>query len=506
VILVGSCLLAACGGTHHRVHEHAPALEATAAKTPSLADPANDAALAEALEELDEALLMRLDPEAAAALDEALAEVRVALREACSEQPDHPLCRGALTTVDVLAGWQALAENQRLSGYAQDPALVEALAGTHGPLQELLLSLIERAPGELPQTDVVAVSILFEQGRRGEAADLLRQVLERQTRTRLEHRPTHALVRSWRDALVDPLAVAGALTETDHMSPDIAQATLGYLHLAAGLAAQARLEHERAAELFEQGAGRFELAVGRDPLDSEWNLTLRRADCLVNAGWEHFGLARTAIEEERPLEEARPHLLAAESDFGAALEAIPEDADARQGLALTGDLYYQAGSEEGIRDFFGRVAERFDLAEWWNNYAFFCRETGLYEESYAAYSRCIELAPDNARWVNDTGLILLYHLDRDLDHAEELFHRSWELGREACDNPFVSDEAYEENFSAYTDAMLNLALLYARRDELQRASNMIVELRELDPLRPDAIQLQAQIASAISGEDAPEEN
>ena len=179
---------------------------------------------------------------------------------------------------------------------------------------------------------------------------------------------------------------------------------------------------------------------------------------------------------------------------------MPEDADAAKGLGLTADMYYEGGDQEGIREVFGRAARRFDRAEWWNNYAFFCRETGQYEESYQAYSRCIELAPDNARWVNDTGLILLSHLDRDHDHAEELFMRARQLGKAACDNPFVSDESRYENFLAYTDAMLNLAQLHGRRGKLDQAKVIIDELLTIAPDRSDAIALKAEIEKALQKE------
>jgi tetratricopeptide (TPR) repeat protein len=208
---------------------------------------------------------------------------------------------------------------------------------------------------------------------------------------------------------------------------------------------------------------------------------------------------------EGGLELALPALERAEADFSEAYAALRDDDEARRGISLTADLYYQAGDLAGIRDAFGRAARRFDDAEWWNNHAFFCRETERYEDAYAAYSRCIELAPDNARWVNDTGLILLYHLQRDLDHAELLFRRAWELGRAVTDNPFASQEAVQENFLAYTDAMLNLGRLMFEQGRLDEAATVVAELLALAPERPDARQLRNAIERARASDAAPDD-
>ncbi len=53
----------------------------------------------------------------------------------------------------------------------------------------------------------------------------------------------------------------------------------------------------------------------------------------------------------------------------------------------------------------------------------------LWERSYRHYEKAVELSPTDARIVNDCGLMLIYHLDRDLDHARSLFERAIELGK-----------------------------------------------------------------------------
>ncbi len=49
----------------------------------------------------------------------------------------------------------------------------------------------------------------------------------------------------------------------------------------------------------------------------------------------------------------------------------------------------------------------------WNNYALLCRDTGAYEESYRAYRRALELQGPDPRLLNDTALVLHYHLMGD---------------------------------------------------------------------------------------------
>jgi tetratricopeptide (TPR) repeat protein len=54
----------------------------------------------------------------------------------------------------------------------------------------------------------------------------------------------------------------------------------------------------------------------------------------------------------------------------------------------------------------------------------------LWERSYGYYQKAVALVPDDARIVNDCGLMLIYHLDRDLEHARSLFDRAIELGKQ----------------------------------------------------------------------------
>jgi len=444
-------------------------------------------ALAAGLAQLDELLLLRGNPEVADELAAGFESARQSLSTACAHDATGARCRAALATLDALSGWQALVDG----GAAEGPGRVA--------LRDSLLASLTAVAGTLPQTDAVRATILFEDGQPGPAAEVVAAAWSSDARGALGYAPLHAAVRARRDELPDPLRLATPLQADAARAEPAAPATLGYLLLAAGRQRLAVDDLEQAAQLFEQGAAAF-AASRNDPLGGEWELATRRADCLVNAGDIHYAAAQQALATGG-LPAAMPALRAAEESYSGALDAVPDDAGAIRGVELTADAYLASasggdGDQAGIRDVFGRLAKRFDRPEWWNNYAFFCRETGQYEESYTAYSRCIELAPDHARWVNDTGLILLYHLDRDLDHAQELFERAWELGKTACDNPFVSNEDRDDNFLAYTDAMLNLAQLHGKRGELDQARTIVDELLTLSPGRSDALALKARLDTA----------
>lgn len=419
--------------------------------------------------------------------------VMVAARDAGA----NPTLDAALATTDALLAWRALLEYGSLAGDTQ-PDTAELWADARGTLQETVITPLTLSQGQLAQTDEVLLDVLFRTGRSERAAQELGAALRRWP----AHPPLHMIARSWRDVIPDPGALSMQLeAQLDSTGVTIAGfnaqalATQGYLSLAWAAQVEQAGDAARAARLYEAGAEALKQAV-EDPSLDDWERFSRLADCLVNGGWLRFSEAQAAIQSGG-LEAALPALQMAEQDFGGALRAMPEDPDAAEGIALTGDLYYQAGSVEGIRDFFGRVAERFDHAEWWNNHAFFCRETGEYETSYASYNKCIALAPDNPRWVNDTGLILLYHLDRDLDRAEELFRRAWELGSKICENPFVSPESYDDAFGGYTDAMHNLSLLLARTGDLQQAIEVNAELLEISPERIDARQVKSDLDRAF---------
>ncbi|MBK6940444.1 MAG: hypothetical protein IPH13_09625 [Planctomycetes bacterium] len=214
-------------------------------------------------------------------------------------------------------------------------------------------------------------------------------------------------------------------------------------------------------------------------------------------------------------------VLGERSDFGAArlaaadardaidplLRASPDDPQLQLDADSVSYALFVAAGGEANRDanYATRMGEIYDhwawatsivthRADWWNNLGFFAREAAKYEESYAAYRKCIELAPDNVRYVNDTALILLYHLHRDLDEAERLLVRAVQLG--AAQYPNVKDDpaAEADMRSAWGDAMLNHGKLLTERDRFDDADSAFARLAAFDPERPDLARERETLA------------
>lgn len=115
-------------------------------------------------------------------------------------------------------------------------------------------------------------------------------------------------------------------------------------------------------------------------------------------------------------------------------------------------------------------------ADFWNNLAFLCRETAgsfrnaegqrdataMYEQSYAAYERAVAIDDSSPRLLNDTALILQYHLHRNLDRARFLYERAIALAEAGLDDTVDSATARELR-SARIDARNNLSKLGSKR-------------------------------------------
>lgn len=85
--------------------------------------------------------------------------------------------------------------------------------------------------------------------------------------------------------------------------------------------------------------------------------------------------------------------------------------------------------------------------DWLNNAALMRRDLGeqlsqkglnseatiQFETAYRYYSQVAGLMPDEPRLVNDAALMLLYHLNRDLDRAESMFRHAAKRGAEKLD-------------------------------------------------------------------------
>lgn len=93
------------------------------------------------------------------------------------------------------------------------------------------------------------------------------------------------------------------------------------------------------------------------------------------------------------------------------------------------------------------------------------RAMELWEKSYAYYEKAVALEPDDARIVNDCGLVLIYHLHRDYARARELFEHAIAVGQPEIDAlpeeaPVADRQLLEE---AVGDAYQNIAIMLRQK-------------------------------------------
>lgn len=144
------------------------------------------------------------------------------------------------------------------------------------------------------------------------------------------------------------------------------------------------------------------------------------------------------------------------------------------GILRIADKFYQAKKLAPVERIYRAAAavapNDVDLQ---NNSGLFARDHGdellragkdaeardMFEQSYKAYSRAVELDPANVNLRNDCALILIYYLDRDWDHAKELLDAAIKDGEQRLrDNPPEDRNEKELLETGVGDAYENLAL------------------------------------------------
>jgi tetratricopeptide (TPR) repeat protein len=225
---------------------------------------------------------------------------------------------------------------------------------------------------------------------------------------------------------------------------------------------------------------------------------------------------------------ASAFLTALEADPGR-LEPEPTSESLRLGINSVEGYFFQEGRLDKIRAFHGRLFKTFqDNPDWTNNYAFACRDLGvlraqqgkpddatlLFKESWAAYSRTVELSPNDTRLVNDRALISVYYLDEHWDEAEQELHRAIQLGaQEQSQMPADVPEQERQNLDeAIGDAWENLAYLdVVRRKRPDRADEYLAQALKHYPFENrDGVQrvqkalLQLRSESAAEADQAEE--
>jgi tetratricopeptide (TPR) repeat protein len=202
----------------------------------------------------------------------------------------------------------------------------------------------------------------------------------------------------------------------------------------------------------------------------------------LNRGWARLQLKRFAETEE---------------DMFACLAAFPEDPQTIQAIDSLGFAIFQNGGHEAALNFFRRLtAAHGDRHQWWNDYGFFSLETNMrnaagpeaYDETLRIYERALELKPDYPRYVNDMAMVIDYYVDQAgarRDEVEAMYRKAWKKGQEAYESPFTDESEKTVMFSAFTDAMVNLARLYIIQGRREDFETVMAELLEIAPDRPE---------------------
>jgi len=134
-----------------------------------------------------------------------------------------------------------------------------------------------------------------------------------------------------------------------------------------------------------------------------------------------LGLADADFRGQRFDEAAAAYKAAFHADHAGAKALVLQIG---QQANLAGSLQFLArqarakGKNDDARDLL-EIAVEFEAenAAVWNDFAFLCRETGKAQKAWEAYSKTIELAPDNPRYLNDAALILQDYLKKDFPRA-----------------------------------------------------------------------------------------
>lgn len=115
-------------------------------------------------------------------------------------------------------------------------------------------------------------------------------------------------------------------------------------------------------------------------------------------------------------------------------------------------------------------------SRYWNNTGLFWRDAGEalkkgeraedkakaqedFEKSWKAYSKALEIEPDDPSLLNDAAVILHYYLERDLDRAAQMYRKAAERARAELEKKDLKPDLRERYATALKDSTDNLAKL-----------------------------------------------
>ena len=125
------------------------------------------------------------------------------------------------------------------------------------------------------------------------------------------------------------------------------------------------------------------------------------------------------------------------------------------------DRAFQKGRIDNSRELNHVIACLKDSADAWNNHAFLCRETRRFDDALSSYMHAQEKEPDSPQLLNDTAVVLQYHLPtpEHLQKARVMYERAIQLADKILADTQTQPAIRERTAKARTDAMANLAAL-----------------------------------------------
>jgi len=163
----------------------------------------------------------------------------------------------------------------------------------------------------------------------------------------------------------------------------------------------------------------------------------------------------------------------------------------KRSILVLGNKFYTDGDLARAELLFRRAAELVPQdSDFANNHGLMARDYGvqlerngntakaseMYEASYRSYVRAAELEPDSIRLANDVALMLIYHLDRDLERARDLLLETIAKGEARLkDDPPGDSAELRDLQEAIGDCYQNLGVWLVRHGDDEAAARKAFE-------------------------------
>lgn len=180
----------------------------------------------------------------------------------------------------------------------------------------------------------------------------------------------------------------------------------------------------------------------------------------VNAAYYAAMAAWRMSDLDRAEGHAAAFAAASAPRFADIIRALPE----AQRAEVTGmvrhlaDRAYAAERVGHSRDLNHVLASLLDTADAWNNWALLCRDTGRPQDSLLGYRRALEKEPDSPQLLNDTAVILHYHVGdaAALQEARAMYQRAIAEADRVLADPAAEPVLQQLAARARSDAQANL--------------------------------------------------